>query len=135
MRDIVQECIVDGTIADAEPAELSSSEYSRRPGTRALLNHFRPIEASSYFEVEGSHLPDQQEPEVLETSSGLPSPLSAATENGSLLGSVNSNTAVSARTAPIAGSARTQRRKRKPRKAKNEGDEPNTRSQKRRRKR
>jgi hypothetical protein len=131
-RDIVQDSIVDGTKANAKPDEFSSSQSSRRPGTRALLTHFKSVEASGDSEGEGSHLPNQQEPEVLEISPGLPSPSSTATENGSLLGSVNRNTTNSAPTAPTADSARTQKRKRKPRKAKNEGDEPNTRSRKRR---
>ena len=135
MGDIVQEFIVDGINADTEPAEFSLSESSRRPGTCALLNHFKPVEASSDSEIEENHILGQQEPEVLEISSGLPSPSSTATENGSLPRSVNSNTTNSARTATIADSVRTQRRKQKPRKAKNEGDEPSTHSRKWRRKR
>jgi hypothetical protein len=135
LREIVQNPIVEGTKADAEPAQLSSSSPSRRPGTRALLNHFRRVEVSSDSEIEENHHLGQQEPEVLEISSALPSPSSTATKNGSLPRSVNNNTANSARTAPITDSARTQRRKRKPRKAKNEGDEPSTRSRKRRRNR
>jgi hypothetical protein len=135
MRDIVQDSVVDGTAVDPEPAEGPLSESGRRPGTRALLNHFKPVEASSDSEIEESHHLGQQEPEVLDISSGLPSPSSTATENGSLPQSVNNNTTNSAQTAPIADSAKTQRRKRKPRKAKNEGDEPITRSRKRRRNR
>ena len=135
LREIIQDSTVARNIAETEPGRLSSSPPSRRPGTRALLNHIKSIEASGDSEVEESHLPSRQEPEVLEISSGLPTPSSTATVNGSLQGAVNSNTANSAPTAPIADSARTQKRKRKSRKAKNEGDEPNTRSQKRRRKR
>jgi hypothetical protein len=135
LREIVHDSTVARNIAETEPGRLSSSPPSRRPGTRALLNHIKSVEASGDSEVEESHLPSRQEPEVLEISSGLPPPSSTATVNGSLQGAVNSNTADSAPTAPIADSARTQKRKRKSRKAKNEGDEPNTRSQKRRRKR
>ncbi|PMD14666.1 hypothetical protein NA56DRAFT_369265 [Hyaloscypha hepaticicola] len=133
MRDTVQDSIVDGIKAlDAEPTEFTLSDSSRRPGTRALLNHFKPVEASSDSEIEESHVPDQQEPEVLETSPGLPSLSSTATESGSPLRSVNSNINNSTPAAPIAVSVRTRRRKRKPRKAKNEGDEFSTQSRKHR---
>ncbi len=132
---MAQNSIVIRTIAETDPGGLSSSPPSLRPSTRALLNHFKPVEASDDFEIGKSHLLAQQEPDVLEIRLGLPTPSSMATENGLLQGSVNSNPNNSTPVAPIAHSARMQRRKRKPRKAQNEGDEPSTRSRKRRRNR
>jgi hypothetical protein len=131
IRETDRHSIAARIIASAEPDQFSLSESSRRPGTRVLLRHFKPVEASSDFEVEESLLPDQQEPEILETSTGLPNPSSTATENSSQLGAVNSNITNSARITPIADSVKSQRRKRKPRKVKNEGNEPNIRSRKR----
>jgi hypothetical protein len=135
LKEIVQGSTVAITIAETEPGGLSSSPTSTRPGTRALLNHFKPVEASSAFEIEESQIPDRQESEVLEIIPGLPTPSSTATLNVSLHGSANNPATNSVPTAPIADSARTQKRKRKPIKAKNERDEPNTRSRKRRRNR
>jgi hypothetical protein len=106
MRETDRHSIAARIIASAEPDQFSLSESSRRPGTRALLRHFKPVEASSDFEVEESLLPDQQEPEILETSTGLPNPSSTATENSSQLGAVNSNITNSARITPIADSVK-----------------------------
>jgi hypothetical protein len=112
LREIVQDSIASRVHPETEEDHSSLSQPRRRPGTRALLNHFGVITQASVVEADEHHVPKQNEFEVWENNSTRPNPSSTETENGSLLDQGNGSILHSS---PVPGTVRDQGNKRKPR--------------------